>query len=519
MTGAVNTIRDGQTFQARIFWTHAAKLFDKRQYVARVGFESGPRGFDDVWVEYHKGKARKDQAGNPLHLERFQCKWHVANGAFTHLDLIRPDYIGAAKVSLLQRAWDAHKTDQTDGLSSRIKLLTNHRAHPGDVLHKVIHTGQHTLKLDEFFSGTTKASAFYAARAAWLEHLGIDEVRLRTLCASLAFSSYEYSLDDLRQQMDVGFAAYGLKQSDHYASSTVYDDAPYKWLSQGQLEFDAVSLRKKCEDEGLLAEPDPKTEPKVFGVKSFEHAFDPLEDRCDEHLNLVPSFDGRYIRADLSWHQDLTPQLATFMRAAALLGNRVRLALDAHATLAFAAGTVLDTKSGRVVELQQRTRTGIVVWAPDDAPPSEDWGKWAFAEHDLGTGGAEIAVAVSLTRAVEHDVRACIAHNSAIGKLLVATVANGPSQNAVTCGAHADRLAESLGDEVKASRARLGVGSTHRMHLFLSAPNGFTFYLGRHVKVLQPLTLYEFDFDNGRTGSYEPSLSMPEPKVPSPMLS
>lgn len=509
MTGAVNTIRDGQSFQARIFWINAAKLFDHRQYVARVGFESGPRGFDDVWVEYHKGKALQDQFGNPLLLERFQCKWHVANGAFTHLDLIRPDYIGATTKSLLQRALDAHLSDQASGRLSRIKLLTNHRAHPEDVLHKVIHTGHHTLKLDTFFSGTTKTSAFYAARAVWLQHLGIDEVALRSLCASLAFSSYEYSLDDLRQQMDLAFAAYGLKQTDPGASSTVYDDAPYKWLGQGRLEFDAVSLRKKCEDEGLLAGPAPKPEPKVFGVKSFEHAFDRLEDSCDEHLNLVPSFQDRYIRPDSSWRQDLYPRLGEFIRTAALSGDRVRLALDAHSTLAFAAGSVLDTKSGRVVELRQRTRNGVTIWAPDDSEPSDSWPTWAFSEHDLKTGGTELAVAVSLTRSTEDDVRNCITKNPAIGRLLVATPASGPSQNSVACGTHADRLAEILGDQVKAVRARVSISNASRMHLFIAAPNGFTFYLGRHIKVLQPVTLYEYDFDGGRSGSYEPSLSMP----------
>lgn len=509
MTGAVNTIRDGQSFQARIFWIHAAKLFDKNRYVARVGFESGPRGFDDVWVEYHKGKARQDQFGNPLLLERFQCKWHVANGTFSHLDLIQPEYIGATTKSLLQRALDAHIVDQAGGQPSRIKLLTNHRAHPEDVLHKVIHTGHHTLKLDAFFSGTTKASAFYAARAAWLQHLGIDEVALRALCASLAFSSYEYSLDDLRQQMDLAFAAYGLKQTDPSASSTVYDDTPYKWLSQGRLEFDALSLRKKCEDEGLLAEADPRPEPKIFGVKSFEHAFDRLEDRCDEHLNLVPSFVDRYIRPDSSWQQDLHPRLGEFMRTAALSGVRVRLALDAHATLAFAAGSVLDTKSGRIVELLQRTRNGVAIWAPDDAVPSDNWSKWKFSEHDLNTGGTELAVAVSLTRPTENDVRTCVLKNPSIGRLLVATLASGPSQSSVVCGAHADSLAETLGCEVKAVRARMSTSSASRMHLFIAAPNGFTFYLGRHIKVIQPVTLYEFDFDGGRSGSYEPSLSMP----------
>ena len=51
---------------------------------------------------------------------------------------------------------------------------------------------------------------------------------------------------------------------------------------------------------------------------------------------------------------------------------RLRLALDAHATLAFAAGSVLNIKSGRHVELEQRT-LGQRVWAADDIPPDSNW--------------------------------------------------------------------------------------------------------------------------------------------------
>ncbi|WP_321928594.1 SAVED domain-containing protein [Burkholderia cenocepacia] len=49
-----------------------------------------------------------------------------------------------------------------------------------------------------------------------------------------------------------------------------------------------------------------------------------------------------------------------------------------------------------------------------------------------------------------------------------------------------------------------------RTHLFIAAPNAFTFYLGRHVHGLKPVTLYEFDFERHRSGTYEPSLSFPE---------
>ncbi|MBI4192897.1 MAG: SAVED domain-containing protein [Betaproteobacteria bacterium] len=48
------------------------------------------------------------------------------------------------------------------------------------------------------------------------------------------------------------------------------------------------------------------------------------------------------------------------------------------------------------------------------------------------------------------------------------------------------------------------------MHLFIAGPNSFTFYLGQHIQLLKPVTLYEFDFASPRNKSYQPSLSFPE---------
>jgi len=82
-THSVNVRRDGDAFQARIFWLKAAKLLDDQGNIVRVGFESGPRGFDDVWIEYDPRKAPLDQYGQPLAVERLQCKWHAGLGAYT----------------------------------------------------------------------------------------------------------------------------------------------------------------------------------------------------------------------------------------------------------------------------------------------------------------------------------------------------------------------------------------------------------------------------------------------------
>ena len=55
--------RDGDTFQARLFWLKAARLLDPESPIVRVGFESGPKGYDDIWVEYDPRRGLNDQHG------------------------------------------------------------------------------------------------------------------------------------------------------------------------------------------------------------------------------------------------------------------------------------------------------------------------------------------------------------------------------------------------------------------------------------------------------------------------
>lgn len=507
MTQAVNTPRYGNAFQARIFWTNAAKLLSSTTAVRRVGFESGPRGFDDVWVEYDPSRGPLDQLGRRLQVERFQCKWHVGNGTFTHMDLTDPKYSGATTTSLLQRARDAYLSDQAGSFASRIRLMTNHRVHLDDVLHKLVEQQHHTLKLDEFFQGSTKQSKYWMAREAWKQHLSVDEAELRAFCERLALTSVSESLDDFRQRMDEALHCYGLKPSEPGTSSTIYDQLPYDWLGQGRNEFDAKSFREACGDDKLLADQAPPPA-KVFGVKSFEHGFDRLEARCDEVLNLLPEFSDRYLRPEFTWEKDLLPKLNAFIRSAGQKEQRLRLALDTHLTLAFAAGTVLDTKSGKIVELEQRTRGGSVIWVADNVPVDPNWPGWTFSDFDLGTGGAEVTVAVSITRTTEQQVRAYLQGQPSVGRLVVASLAGGASQAAVLNGVHADQLADRLANHLKDLRSGVGIAARPLLHLFIAAPYSFAFFFGRHIKVLKPVALYEFDFDGERGGGYVPSLTV-----------
>ncbi|KQW43303.1 MULTISPECIES: SAVED domain-containing protein [unclassified Roseateles] len=501
--------RDGDVFQARLFWLHAARLLDDEGNIVRVGFESGLKGFDDIWVEYDPARAPQDPRGNPLMVERMQCKWHATPGTFTHEDLTRPEYINATSTSLLQRALGAYRADTTDGLASRLVLVTNHFASEQDPLFPLLRMKALNLDVDVLFSGKTAKSATGKVRKAWRDHLGIDDDELRALCLRMGFNSSRDSLDTLRTALDDACRVNGLVRPAANASTTIYDGNIFEWVGQRRMVFDRKDFKEKCAQEGLLAAK-PRDVPKVFGVKAFEHPLDRLENRCVDVLNLVREFDERAIRDTAAWRDRLLPSLTGFLLRVPAPDGRIRLALETHATLAFAAGAILDTKSGRLVELEQRTPV-LKIWSQDDQPLAADTPGWVFDEEDVDASASGTACAISVTRDTTGAVKQYLQESQVkVRRLLIAKPACGPSAQAVSSGAHANALAEALAEKLKQDREASPAARRERVHLFISAPNAFTFYLGRQAPMMKPLTLYEYDFHNQVDGSYRPSLSYPE---------
>ena len=508
MTQAVAVRRDGDTFQARQFWLRAARLLDPKSPVTRVGFEIGPKSFDDIWVEYKPGREPNAHDGAALRREHLQCKWHVAPGTYGYADLIKPEFINANARSLLQRAHDAQLKYAPEGTGARFKLVTNWQLDRGDPLGPMINNRSGCIRLERLYGSKTDKSKEGAVRMAWREHLGIDEDELRVLAHTLAFGHVSETLDDLRERLDEVFGVVGLLRVRSNQNTLIYDDVVFQWMAQGRLEFDDKTFREACAREGLLGKSEDR--PCVYGVKSFEHAFDRLEERCDDVLDLVPVFDERYIRNDADWEAELYPELQAFLGMAAREQPRLRLALDAHATLAFAAGSVLNMKSGRDVELEQRT-LGRHVWAADDVPPDPDWPTLRESIQDIGADRVDLAVALGITHDISEEVRRYVdAHLHSVGRLLNLQPTTGPSAQVVAAGRHAFDLVQAAKDAVR--RAKLWTAQPGTTHIFVAAPNALTFFLGQQQPVLGRVRLYEFDFEGGRGGSYSASLTLPVPR-------
>jgi hypothetical protein len=252
--------------------------------------------------------------------------------------------------------------------------------------------------------------------------------------------------------------------------------------------------------------PEP---PLRLGVRSMEPLSPELEALTDRQLNLVEFFDRRDIREPRLWQDEVYPRLAEFLLTAAAERRRLKLFFAAHQTLAFAAGWVLQAKSGLDVSFLQGGRSGPPrPWSPADrALPDHEL--WLDQPDRLGAADAEdVAIALGLTHSIATPVAEHLAeHGTIVHRLIPAEVAPQAGPTAVLGGGHALRLADAI-----AYRAMQRTPQERRgtLHLFAAAPNAFLFYLGQLARPFGRIQLYEYGFDETKwPGEYVPSLVLP----------
>ena len=216
---------------------------------------------------------------------------------------------------------------------------------------------------------------------------------------------------------------------------------------------------------------------------------------------LTGDFRQRYLQQRRDWQGGIRPKVETFLRAAVKKCGKLRLILDAHASIAFLAGAVLDLKSGIKSHLVQKGRVGTRTWRVDDGSGSEG-GRFEIAEDQAGEG-RDIAIAISVSQPTTAQVHAYVAAQlPGVGKFISCAMSTGPGQRSVAGGEHAAALAEQLSNHVRAVKAN---DPDAVIHIFAAAPNSLLFYLGQHHQAIAPCIVYEFDFDRQAHKTYQPS--------------
>lgn len=504
MADAVVARWHGDNYQARVFWENAFNLLRPHSCVVEVTFEAnGPKAFDDVVVRYDPPVARSGP--ERISAEYHQVKWHVEmGGRFGYEDFVSPAFIGAQSTSLLERLQQARKTEPA---SAHFTFLTTYRIKDGDPLADLVSGNDRMLLVERLFDGTTDKSRMGKVRKCWREHLKLEtDDQLKAIVLGLRVLDGHRSLGELRAEINDKAHSLGLLACDATDSDFRYDELARQLKVRKLSSLNKETLLRIFQEEGLLVERDAQPDRFLpIAIRSFlGPAADIVGAAPDDTLLLTDDFRQRYLQDDREWQRDIRPKVEAFLRAAATKSAHLRLILDAHASIAFLAGAVLDLKSGVQTHLIQKGRVGARTWRADDGTAAGA-NQFAINEEVIG-GGREIAISISVVQPTADQVRGYVAAQLPdVGRVVFFVLPGGPGQQSVAGGEHAAALAEQISNHLRVIKS-LDLDAV--THIFAAAPNSLLFYLGQQHQAVAPCIVYEFDFDRRAHKTYQPSILM-----------
>jgi hypothetical protein len=496
VANAVEARWHGDDYQARFFWIQAARLRDpENRNVIEVTYEGdGPKSFDDVIVRYDP--PRRSLGPRRISADYHQIKWHVTGeGRFGFADLVDPDFIHATSISLLQRLADAKAKAPPD---AAFTLVTTDRIRDGDPLDELVSKTDGSLRLSRLAKGKGPTSRMGKVRKLWREHLGLaDDAALYDLLGSFYIREGNASLEALREEVNLRFRVVGLVCCEH-SMEFRFDAAARALKVKGINRLDRDSFEILCREEEWIR-PSPEPTRQSIAIRAFGGVTpaDLLDAPDDHSLSLLDLFEGRHLGAGRDWERDVRPPVTAFLGQVLSRHSRLRLFLDAHATIAFLAGSLLGPKSGASVEVVQKGLRSTIAWHAEDGrdgPPPD------ISTETIGAG-KNIVLAIGLTHDAAADARAYAAANlPGAGTLIRVLPDGGTGPLSVQGGAHAARIAAAAAATVVQHRTP---GAA--VHVFVAGPNAFSFMLGQQAERMGQCVAYEFDFGARRDGSYHPT--------------
>jgi SMODS-associated and fused to various effectors sensor domain/Second Messenger Oligonucleotide or Dinucleotide Synthetase domain len=398
--------------------------------------------------------------------------------------------------------------DKTAPPSAHFSFLTTYRIKDGDPLADLISGHDKTVMVERLFDGTkTDKSRMGRVRKCWRDHLRLaTDEELKEVVQGLRVLDGHRSLEELRSEINFRATVVGILACNAADSDFRYDELARQLKIRQLSGLTRDALLQICKDEGLLLDRAPDPDPFLpIAIRSFlGPAADIVGAAQEDTLLLTDDFRQRYLHDGRDWQKDIRPKVEGFLRGAVRKSATLRLILDAHASIAFLAGSVLDLKSGVQTKLVQKGRVGSKVWTADDgsaagAPLLE------LTEESLGSGH-EIAVAISVAQSVEAQTRAYVSDKlPEVGSLLSFSMPGGPGSQGVSGGGHAARLAEQVSNRIRAIKA---ADADALVHIFAAVPNSLLYFLGQQHQGIAPCVVYEFDFDRAGNRSYHSSFNI-----------
>lgn len=497
---------EGDEYQSLFFWYHAASLLSK-DTIKEIHYESDDvDGVDDLIIYYNS--LGVDAGGWNSMADYFQIKYHVDNrNRYGSEAIIDPKFIKSQK-SLLNRFYAAHEQIKSMGIDHfRLFLVSNWQWEQNDPLFSEIRDSDGSLPTSFFLQSNRQRIG--RIRELWRQHLNIDEQSFVAFAKKLRFQMNHFGRRYFKELVMSNLRNAGLVVQDDYQKANTYTSLALKFIMDGTKKFTKESLRQLCLEYNLIQDKqiDAVKEP-IIGIRSFIRFAERIEDECDLHICLSEHFEGRHLNDGTNWNTDIASKLILFLNHPDFLNN-VRsiehsILLECHGSIALLAGYLLPRASGaRIHPIQKGIETQS--WRPK-GDKKADW-DWDINYTKLISSSTDIVISVSITHDIKSDVEKFLSDNDLPAQSMYCfSSKSGNGQNCIENADHAIHLSNSMVQKFRQLR-RGNPNST--IHLFIAAPNGFMFLLGRSGMALGSIQLYEFDFTNEKNGSYTPSIRLP----------
>lgn len=483
----------GNRFQVGAFW-YLASLLLRDDSLECVELESeNTKVIDDVICRY-KNPRPIQGTDYTYQSDYYQIKYHVNHtGALSHTYLIDEDAVSTKK-SILVRFFEAYNKLQDKG-NCRLNLVTNWRWNHTDPLAQA-------LRRAHFNTKHIKGKKALDAVALWKKKLNCNDIAFEAFANRLLLKS-SFDLVDQREALNDRLELAGLLPIDMETEHSPYDDLGLKLIEAGKTVLDRDYLLNFAKKNKIYIKDAARSNSQqILAIRSFKDVFDSITPAYT--VNVSNYFEKRHLETHHDWNKDVYADLEDSLQVSKLkkLANPIEAHIDAHLSIAFAAGRLLSPKKGFELDLRQRTRGSSELWKSKTA------GQHSTIQFNMNFDGnhnrSHLIVSVAVSQDIHEDVskmaKATLPEFDFI-RLSTPTIRRTSVAGSSDAWALAEHFSNLVVKELKHYKTRPII------HLYLGAPVALAFRMGQESTNLGPLTLYEFDFEG--TYKYTKSIDLP----------
>ncbi len=246
---------------------------------------------------------------------------------------------------------------------------------------------------------------------------------------------------------------------------------------------------------------------KKVSIRSFKRGTLKTHNEADSSICFINMFEERYLKNGLHWNKDIYSKLSEEIMNISNPDYKYELHINAHTSITFAIGRLFDSKSGiESYPVQSTAFSGEQKWNISQDLTTYESLITNWKENEYGEDIFDCALIINITRDIYEDVKEYLQDEDIKVKKIINCKLPKQSNNTILNGNHAKQLADEIINILnnRERKERLAV-----LHVFISAPVGFVYYLGTLSRGIGSTIIYEYDFEQNHTGTYNPGISFP----------